>query len=95
LDGGEPYARARRVNGRALAHFKARLREQRVVRRDEGFGDGRGLVPVQVGRNDRERALGRDDVLGLRAAGRDAEDALAHSQGAHLVARLDDFAREL
>ena len=83
------------VHEHALARLQAALREQRVVRRDEDFGHRRGLGEREVRRNLRQVVFGDDDVLGLRPARRDAEDALPRPPHSHFVARLLDLAREL
>jgi hypothetical protein len=83
------------VDEHALARLQVRLREQRVVRRDEDLGDGGGLLETEAGWNLGEMILRHDHVLGLRPARRDAEDALPRPPRPHLVARLIDLAREL
>jgi hypothetical protein len=79
----------------ALAYLQPGLRKERVVRSDEDFGHGRSHRPIKVGRNLYERILRHNDVFGLRAARRNAEHTLAHTQTAHFLARLLDCACKL
>src|SRR5204863_8408480 len=45
---------------------------------NESLRDGRGLAPIEILGNGRQRPLVRDDELGVPAAADDAEDSLAN-----------------
>ncbi len=64
------------------------------MRGDKSFRHGGCRGPVQVRRNLGERVFRDHDVFGLRAAGCNAEDALARLPGVHILANLVHFARE-
>jgi hypothetical protein len=83
------------VYSHALAHLKPRLRKESIVRRDERFGNGCGFRPIKIRWNLDERALRRNRVFSLRAASRDAEDALPDTEAANLRPYLLDLASEL
>jgi hypothetical protein len=83
------------VDSHSLAHLKPRLSKESVVDRDERFGNGGGFGPIKIQWNFDERALRRERVFSLRAASRDAEDALPGTQATNLRSCLLDLAREL
>jgi hypothetical protein len=82
------------MNEHALAHLKTRLRKERIVRRDESFRDGRRFSPIEIGRDFDQVALRHKQIIGLRAASREAEDALPRAKRANLASNFCDLARE-
>ena len=77
LDGGGADAAAGGVHQDALARREPALGEQGVMSGDERLGDRRGFDEVEVGRNRHGQPLVGQDILGLTAAGHDAEDPIA------------------
>ena len=96
LDGRRADAAGRGVHQNALAGGEPALGQQGVVGRDECLGNRRGLYKVEVGRNRHCHPLVRQNVLGLAAAGNDAEDSVSRlestdrvgTQRIHLAGKL-------
>ncbi len=79
----------------ALARAQGRLNPERIVRGDEDLGDRPRGVPVERVRYLGDGALVCDEVLGVRGARDDAEDALPLAPESRSGAEGRDLSREL
>jgi hypothetical protein len=80
------------VNENTLAHVKACLSEERVVRGDERFRHGARLHPIKHRRNTGKITPGHDDKLCLCAAAGDSKNAITNFPGADRIADRLHFA---
>ena len=77
LDCGRADTAADRVDQDTLAGRNAGLREECVVRGDEGFGDTAAAGEIEIVRDAGDQALVGDHVLSLATAADDSENAVA------------------